>query len=129
MKLFSYNSKHKVVVGVLIILWAAYSFSGRREANVYSENGQVLQTGDFKNGKNHGKWIWFYPNGKKKMEGRFDLGSREGLWLTYNNQGKVLTKSNYKNDKLEGLVSVFNENGDIESKTVYINDEIVKRKP
>ena len=127
MKLFNYNSKHKVVVGVLVILWAAYSFSGGREANVYSEQGQVLQTGDFRDGKNHGKWIWYYPNGKKKMEGRFNMGSREGEWFTYNNKEQVLTKSNYKNDKLEGIVTVFDETQNIVSQTLYLNDEIVKK--
>ncbi len=127
MKLFSYNSKHKVVVGVLVILWAAYSFTGKRKTSIFSDSGQVLQSGSIKNGKNNGKWIWYYSNGNKKMEGNFNMGSREGEWITYDKNGKKLSKSNYENDKLEGLSVTYTSKGAAASTTLYSNDEIVKK--
>lgn len=102
MSFFKYNSKHKIITGIAILMWAAYSFSGLRKNNSYDEYGKVLHTGNIVDGKNHGKWIWYYPNGKKKMEGTFNKGVREGNWITYNPDGSVKLESNYNNDKLNG---------------------------
>lgn len=121
MKLFNYNSTHKLIVGVFIILWAAYSFSGLRNKDTFDKNGKLLQTGNFKNGKNHGRWTWFYENGKKKLEGSFDMGSREGMWLTFDKNGDTLNKSYYLNDKLEGLFIRY-KNGIPVDTLMYKND-------
>lgn len=100
--MFKYNSKHKLIIGVLIMFWAAYSFSGKRKNDTFDKQGHLLQTGNIKNGKNHGKWIWFYADGAKKLEGSFDMGSREGLWLTFDKNGDTLNKGYYVKDQLEG---------------------------
>jgi len=121
MSIFRYNSRHKIIVGLLVMFYAAYSFTGERKPDVYDEKGNLKQTGNFKNGKNHGKWTWFYENGKKKMEGLFDNGSREGCWITFEVNGDTLNKSYYKNDKLNGLSIKYSKNEPIDS-VDYIND-------
>ncbi|MCB0379850.1 MAG: hypothetical protein KDD24_01250, partial [Flavobacteriales bacterium] len=118
---FKYNSKHKLIIGVLIMLWAAYSFSGKRTNDTFDKEGRLLQTGDFKEGKNHGKWTWFYENGKKKLEGSFNMGSREGVWLTYDKNGDTLNKSYYIQDKLDGPFITYKKGLPIDT-TIYIND-------
>lgn len=125
MHLFSYNSKHKIIFGVILIALAAYQFTGKRETTRHFENGKLMQMGSFKDGKNHGKWVWFYPNGKKKMEGFFNNGSREGQWITYSTVGKIETESNYVNDKLNGKFIKRNNAGFIISELSYINDVLV----
>lgn len=121
MSIFRYNSRHKVVVGLLIIFYAAYSFTGEREPDVYDEKGNLKQTGSFRNGKNHGKWVWYYENRIKKLEGVFDNGVREGWWITFDKNGDTLNRSYYNNDKLNGLSIKYNLN--IPKDTiVYIND-------
>jgi antitoxin component YwqK of YwqJK toxin-antitoxin module len=121
--MFKYNSKHKLIIGVLIMLWAAYSFSGKRSNDTFDNEGHLLQTGNFKEGKNHGKWTWFYQNGAKKLEGSFNMGSREGVWITYNKNGSKITESNYRNDKLNGKHTIWDDNGNLVEVINYLNDE------
>jgi len=125
MSIFKYNSKHKIITGIIVILWAVYSFSGGRETNIYGNKGELLQVGNIKDGKNHGKWIWYYENGNKKMEGVFNMGMREGEWLTYNQKGKIVSKSHYENDKLNGVSLTMDHDGNVIEKKVYENDEVV----
>jgi antitoxin component YwqK of YwqJK toxin-antitoxin module len=120
--MFKYNSKHKLIIGILIMLWAAYSFSGKRKNDTFDKEGKLMQTGNIKNGKNHGKWTWFYANGAKKLEGSFDMGSREGLWLTFDKNGDTLNKSFYLNDKLDGLFIKY-KNG-LPLDTLYYKNDI-----
>lgn len=119
--MFKYNSKHKIIIGVLIMLWAAYSFSGLRNTDTFDKNGKLLQTGNFKEGKNHGRWTWFYENGTKKLEGSFDMGSREGMWLTFDENGDTLTKSYYLKDKLNGPFIKYTK-GNPTNTVTYLND-------
>ena len=123
MKIFSYNSKHKLIIGLLIIGYAAYHFNGKRTTANYDDSGKILQSGDFNNGKNHGLWIWFYPNGKRKMEGNFNMGKREGAWLTFNVNGRIISESFYINDQLNGVFSIWDYNGNLVKKTNYLNDK------
>ncbi|MCC7332369.1 MAG: hypothetical protein IT232_07160 [Flavobacteriales bacterium] len=126
MSIFRYHSKHKIIVGVLILSYAAYHFTGKRKEQTYYDNGNTLQSGSIKEGKNHGQWIWYYPNGKKKLEGSFNNGAREGVWKTYNENGKILTESHYLNDKLNGKYSIWDNEGNLVKEMNYINDMITE---
>ncbi|MGE0561361.1 MAG: toxin-antitoxin system YwqK family antitoxin [Flavobacteriales bacterium] len=108
-------------MGALVMLWAAYSFSGKRTNDTFDKEGRLLQTGNFKEGKNHGKWTWFYQNGRKKLEGSFNMGSREGVWLTFDKNGDTLNKSYYIQDKLNGPFITYKKGSPIDT-TIYIND-------
>lgn len=125
MKLFSYNSKHKIIVGVLIILWAAYHFTGKRSTSSYYDNGTPMYEGKLKNGKNHGHWVWFYKNGNKKMEGNFENGAREGVWHTYYSNGNINTECYYINDQLNGNYIIRNKNNETVKTLIYKRDELV----
>ena len=124
MKLFSYNSKHKVIMGLLVVFWAAYLFSGKRKNDTFDKEGHLLQSGAFKNSKNHGKWVWFYPNGSKKLEGFFDMGSREGLWLTYDTNGDTINMGYYLNDKLNGPFIKYSYGIPVDT-VLYKNDVVI----
>ncbi|MBL1233722.1 MAG: hypothetical protein P1U44_07270 [Vicingaceae bacterium] len=125
MKLFYYNSKHKIIVGILIIFWAAYHFAGKRNTTAYYENGTPMYKGELKNGKNDGHWVWYYKNGKKKMEGNFKNGAREGLWYTYFPNGNISTECVYLNDQLNGNYLIRNENNETIKILTYKKDELV----
>lgn len=122
MSIFSYNSKHKLIIGILIIGYAVYHFNGKRTTTKYYESGKTLQSGNFKNGKNHGLWLWYYPSGKRKMEGNFNLGKREGKWFTYNTNGSKASESNYVSDKLNGDFLTFDGEGKLIQTISYIDD-------
>ena len=83
MSVFRYDSYHKVIAGILVILVSATGFYLRDREKPKFDNGQAKQIGNQVDGRNHGLWIWYFPNGKKKMQGTFVHGKREGIWITF----------------------------------------------
>lgn len=123
MKLFNYNSRHKFITALIVVGWAVYHFTGGRETINYHTNGNVSQTGDFKDGKNHGLWIWFYDNGKKQMQGAFQKGTRTGKWEFWDKEGNKIKESMYENDLLNGKSIFWDKEGNIIEVKHYIKDK------
>lgn len=99
--MFKYNSHHKIITVIILLIWSILHFSTKEKEPTYN-NGQARSTGGVKNGKNHGHWVWYYHNGAKKMEGEFNNGKRVGVWITYDINGRKLTQAKYVNDQLNG---------------------------
>ena len=51
-------------------------------------NGGMISSHQFNNGKFHGKWRFYYPNGQLQTVGKFDNGLRIGKWNYYHENGK-----------------------------------------
>ncbi len=100
--MFSYDSRHKIILGLLIMIWAAWHFLIREPAQERYGNGQVKRTGGQVDDLNHGLWTWYHENGRKQMEGRFERGKRVGLWITFAGNGDTLSKAIYERDRLNG---------------------------
>lgn len=71
------------------------------KATYYYENGQVQQTGFFKNGKLEGQWVAYDANGVKKSVGEYSNGQKTGKWVFFGDQ--TLAEVNYKNNKIESV--------------------------
>ena len=121
MSLFSYNSKHKVIAGFIVIFASAAGFYLRDHEKPLYENGQSKQVGSQVDGRNHGQWIWYHRNGKKKMQGRFKNGEREGIWITFSSSGDTITRAVYKKDKLNGVYFVYT-NGEFSHQLLFRDD-------
>src|SRR5690606_35992687 len=93
--MFSYNSSHKVIIGIIIVLWAAFHFTARDEDPGRYPNGQAKYSGSLVDNQNHGRWTWYYENGKRRMEGQFDRGKRQGLWTTWASDGTKRSEGLY----------------------------------
>lgn len=126
MSQFQYNSYHKFITGIIIVLWAVFHFTSNRSNDAYYDNGQIKRYESFKNGKNHGKWIWYYENGRKKMEGTFTNGERTGIWNTWDSNGNILTQGEYAGDKLNGYFIRWDASGKQVEKLYYSNDRVVQ---
>jgi antitoxin component YwqK of YwqJK toxin-antitoxin module len=100
--MFNYNSRHKIIVGILIVIWAAWHFFSREPAQERYPNGQIKRSGGQLDNLNHGLWTWYHENGRKQMEGRFERGDRAGIWLTFATNGDTLLKATYMGDRLNG---------------------------
>lgn len=124
--MFSYNSSHKVIIGIIIVLWAAFHFTARDEDPGRYPNGQAKYSGSLVDNQNHGRWTWYYENGKRRMEGQFDRGKRQGLWTTWASDGTKRSEGLYVNDRLNGEYTMWNEQGKEISRTRYVNDVPVK---
>ena len=125
MSVFRYDSRHKVVVGAMVIITSATLFYLRDHEKPSFENGQTKQVGNQVDGRNHGLWTWYYPNGKKKIQGSFEHGEREGVWVTYSETGDTIIKAMYHTDKLNGRYSVYSENR-VQNTMVYKEDKLVR---
>ena len=124
---FRYNSYHKLLTGIAIIIWTLFHFTGENKSSNTFESGQIKRTGGFSNGLNHGKWVWYYENGVKEMEGSFINGKRNGIWKIWDRNGSKISEGNYENDKLNGTFTRWGSNGEIISKSVYKNDEEIQK--
>ena len=76
-------------------------------------NGGMISSHEFNNGKFHGKWKFYYPNGQLETVGKFDNGLRVGKWDYYHENGNKSQISRYSNGKKNGLWKVFDQNGKI----------------
>lgn len=67
----------------------------RVKEELYYENGQLDYVGHFKDGVEHGEWIYYWPNGNKKSEEFYHKGSEHGLMYDYNESGEPIIEYKY----------------------------------
>lgn len=125
MSVFRYNSNHKAIVGILIVLLSALGFYLRDREKPKYDNGQAKQVGSQVDGRNHGMWIWYHSNGKKRIQGRFEKGKRDGVWITFDEKGDTLLKATYQLDKLNGRYIIYSANNQVTSEMNYEDDQLV----
>jgi antitoxin component YwqK of YwqJK toxin-antitoxin module len=79
-------------------------FTGR--CSVF-ENNTLRSVRQYLNGKDYGRWTFYYSNGKKETTGKFNkAGKRIGKWKYY-----------YKNGQLK-QISTFSNNGEVKGRWV-----------
>lgn len=71
------------------------------KSTYYFENGQISQTGFYKNGKVHGLWTSFDSNGNKTAMGNFENGSKAGKWFFWTN--KNLSEVDYADSRVANI--------------------------
>lgn len=122
---FKYNSYHKIITVLIIIVWAIIHFNENFNDQKYYDNGQIKRKGITRNARNEGKWIWYYENGQKEMEGSFVNGKREGKWVNWDEVGNLLNENTYKNDKLNGESLIWNHEGTLISRQEWKDDKLI----
>ena len=70
-------------------------FTGKEET--YFMNGQLLNKGYYKDGKQHGLWLSYHNNGQLEYKGYYKNGEEDGLWVSYHNNGQLEYRGYYKN--------------------------------
>lgn len=60
------------------------------KAIYYYPDGKVWSKGEFKDGKPHGERKTYYQNGKVRYEGQYKDGNKVGKWIFYDEEGKVI---------------------------------------
>ena len=62
----------------------------------YHQNEKIATKGTMKNGKKIGKWEYFYPTGELRFEHSYnDFGQRKGYWLEISKKGDTLSILKY----------------------------------
>ena len=83
-------------------------------------NPKKVYIGNFHDGKQEGKWVFYYHStGKKSGERNFKDGERDGLVTWWYENGKKKLEETYKDGKTNGLVTRWYENGQKEIELSY----------
>ena len=80
----------------------------------YNEYGKK-SVQQYLNGKDYGKWVFYFPDGQIQTKGRFnEFGKRVGKWRYYHENGKIKQISIYSKDGDRiGKWIEYNDAGDI----------------
>lgn len=106
------------------------------KAIIYDSLGNKFGEGNYKNGKQDGEWVYYYPNGKIKGKGTFlngnenEIGSsgvprngRKGIWMFYFENGNKESEGNFENGKRDGKYISYFTTGKINSEELFANDK------
>jgi len=84
----------------------------------YYKDGQKKKEGNYKDGKQHGKWTEWYSNGQKKSEGtfkgvvdRWGNTKKDGVWTYWYENGQKKYEVTYKDGKQHGKYIEWYSNG------------------
>ena len=75
-------------------------FTGR--AFSLHHNGQKEAEGEFRDGKQHGRWTWWYEDGQMEKEGEYRDGEAFGTWAAWHSNGQKEVEGEFKDGELRG---------------------------
>ena len=83
-------------------------------------NDQISSVQQYLNGKDYGKWRFYYPNGKVETKGQFNqFGQRSGKWKYYHQNGNLKQISIYSNGERSGKWTVYDSIGKLINEVNY----------
>ena len=71
------------------------------KSTYYHEDGTVMQTGFYKNGKQTGEWIAYNQEGKKVALGKYENGKKTGKWFFWT--GTELTEVDFSDNRIASV--------------------------
>jgi len=92
-----------------------------KEVTFYN-NQQKRYEGTYRNGKKHGKWVYWYPNGNVWSEGFFYLGENDSTRITYHENGLKYYSGKYRKGERTGIWKFWDEKGNFIKQVDYTDD-------
>lgn len=118
---------------------------------IYDMEEKLKVRGELKDGKQEGKWIYYYEsgeikveenykggllegeynqyskNGKKETEGKYHLNRKVGIWVEWGEEDgeKLVTKVPYENGMVNGTSNIYSEDGKLLYSGEYKNDKML----
>ena len=83
--------------------------------------GKMISSHEYKDGKFHGEWKFYFVNGKVETVGVFENGMRTGKWYYYHENGNRKGILNYLDGLPHGVWKTFNENGSLILEEKWVN--------
>lgn len=87
----------------------------------YDTNGNIISERIIKNALENGPVLEFYPDGKIKARIDYRDGKIHGKAIFYNNESKPVLEQTYSNGVLDGFTIEYDLNGNIKDKILYIS--------
>jgi len=84
-------------------------------------SGKIMSSHEYKEGKFHGKWKFYFPNGNLETIGKFQDGLRIGKWKYFYADGNLKQISMYKDGEKHGIWKVYDQEGNLTVKQEWEN--------
>ena len=84
-----------------------------------TEDGQVVEEGEYQRGKRAGTWRTFHGNGSPSTEGAYAAGKRQGEWRAWRADGSLASEARYEADTLHGPFRRIAPNGTVIEEGAY----------
>ena len=62
---------------------------------INQKTGRIKLVKHYKNGRVHGKIIYYWDNGQIHLTGQYENMRRTGTWQTYDSKGDLIMEDNY----------------------------------
>jgi len=95
--------------------------SGSFNVKGYYPDGQPASEGQYKKGKNDGRWKYYYPEGTKRSEFFYVDGLAEGATFEFFRSGAKKFDSFYKGGVLDGYFIEYYDHGQIKQEGWFVN--------
>jgi antitoxin component YwqK of YwqJK toxin-antitoxin module len=86
---------------------------------MYKNSENIKIRVSFKEGKMHGKVMYYYKNGELKTKGAYKDGMCSGKWESWYENGEKYFNIYYSNDSLNGEYVEFYDNGSVKEEGNY----------
>lgn len=77
----------------------------------YHESGPLKSQYSYKNGQIEGEWVEYYENARLSESGQYKNGERNGDWKEYYSNGKLKGEGKYANDKKVNIWKMYYYDG------------------
>lgn len=110
-----------VIVSILILTFVfvrmSQGVSGHKTFKY--ESGRIMSEGEYKNSKEHGKWVYYYENGETKSTGYYNNGLPDSLWQWYSDGGRLSKIGNFRKGLEHGVWVTYYDNGFVSDSGAY----------
>lgn len=115
-----------VIASVVIITITGFVLNQGIEGlqTFYHENGEIMSTGEYVDGKEQGEWKYYDEQGALQVIANYNDGIESGQWKWYYENGEIMRIGNYKQGLNDGVWINYYENGVISDSSVYCNGRL-----
>ncbi len=87
-------------ITLILLLNSILSFG--QSDTIYFEKFPLKALGSFREGKEQGKWTYWFLNNQKQSEGYYDNGVLTGKWTNWHKNGRIYAEGGYQNGVKHG---------------------------
>ena len=74
-------------------------------------NGKLFVEGQYRRGRQHGEWTFYFDNGQVNRKATYNNGQPEGAWEVFRADGTLAAKRSFKNGLRDGTWVTFDDSG------------------
>jgi antitoxin component YwqK of YwqJK toxin-antitoxin module len=91
-------------------------------------DNKIRREEHYKEGKNHGIFLYRNDNGSTSSEGNYEEGKKHGISKFYSDEGNLEQEQSHKKGKKDGVWRTYHENGKIISESIFKDGKMLSSK-